>query len=120
MKNLSILVLTLFFMSCKAQKNPKFDYIINKNEVLEIKLESNPSTGYSWKWIKSETNTILDSIEAIYVPTKVQNGVVGSGGTEIFKFKANKIGINTLKFEYCRSWEKHSAVNVKKFSIKVK
>ena len=107
-------------MSCKAQKNPKFDYIINKNEELEIKLESNPTTGYSWKWIKDESNTILDSIGAIYVPKKVSNGVVGSGGTEIFKFKANKSGINSLKFEYCRSWEKHSAVTVKKFIIKVK
>jgi inhibitor of cysteine peptidase len=107
-------------MSCNAQKNPKFDYIINKNEVLEIKLESNPTTGYSWKWMQNESNKILDSIDAIYVPTKVSNGVVGSGGTEIFKFKANKSGITSLKFEYCRSWEKHSAVKVKKFSIKVK
>ncbi|WP_185966030.1 protease inhibitor I42 family protein [Flavobacterium sp. ZT3R18] len=120
MRNLSILFLTLFFMSCKAQKNPKFDYIINKKDVLEIKLESNPTTGYSWKWIKSESNKMLDSIDAIYVPTKVSNGVVGSGGTEIFKFKANKSGIESLTFEYCRSWEQHSAVTVKKFIIKVK
>jgi inhibitor of cysteine peptidase len=120
MKYLSILLLTLFFMSCKVQKNQKFDYIIDKNEVLEIKLESNPTTGYSWKWMQNESTKILDSIGAIYVPTKVSNGVVGSGGVEIFKFKANKSGIDSLKFEYCRPWEQHSTVTVKKFIVKVK
>lgn len=120
MRNLSILILTLFFVSCNAQKKTKFDYIINKNKVLEIKLESNPTTGYSWKWMQNDSNKILDSIETIYVPTKVSNGVVGSGGAEIFKFKANKSGTTSLKFEYSRSWEKHSAVKVKKFIIKVK
>lgn len=120
MRNLSILLLTLFFVSCNAQKKTKFDYIINKNKVLEVKLESNPTTGYSWKWIKSDSNKILDSIDATYVRTKVSNGVVGSGGTEIFKFKANKSGIDSLKFEYCRPWEEHSAVKVKKFIVKVK
>jgi predicted secreted protein len=116
----TILVLVASFISCKAQVNPKLDYIIKKNAVIEIKLDSNPTTGYSWKLSKNQANNIVNLIDEIYVPTKVESGIVGSGGNQIFKFKATKRGLGSLAFEYCRPWEQHSTVKNKVFKIKVK
>lgn len=119
MKKIAFIILTLLFMSCQVQKDSKFDYNINKNEILEIKLESNPTTGYSWKWIKEDSNIILDSLGQTYVPKQTDSRRLGSGGVEIFKFKAIKSGIVSLKFKYNRSWEQQTTDSVKTFIIKV-
>jgi inhibitor of cysteine peptidase len=119
MKKAVITILAISLFSCNTQKNVKADYEINKNEILEISLKSNPSTGYSWKWIKNQSSKIVDSVSVNYIPTKVKEGIVGSGGNEIWKFKANQSGIDTLKFEYQRSWEPNSTVETKKIIVKI-
>ena len=116
----AILILATSLFSCNSQKNINADFEVNKNQVFEISLKSNPSTGYSWKWMKDKSSSVIDSINSTYVATKVKEEIVGSGGNEIWKFKANESGIDTLKFEYCRSWDKNSTVEIKKFIIKIK
>jgi inhibitor of cysteine peptidase len=46
--------------------------------------------------------------------------MVGVGGNEIWKFKGKETGVDTLIFEYCRSWEKNSTVETKKVVVKIK
>ena len=120
MKTAAFLILIISLFSCNSQKNINADYEVNKNQVFEISLKSNPSTGYSWKWMKDKSSSVIDSINSTYVATKVKEEIVGSGGNEIWKFKANESGIDTLKFEYCRSWDKNSTVEIKQFIIKIK
>ena len=120
MKKIQFLLPLAILVSCNSQKNIKADYEISKNEIFEISLISNPTTGYSWKWANKKPTSLLDTIGKSYIPTKVKDGIVGSGGTEIYKFKGNIVGIDTVKFEYCRSWEPNSTVETKKFIVKIK
>ena len=120
MKKIIITILTISLFSCNTQKNIKADYNVNKNETFEISLKSNPTTGYSWKWIKNQSINLVDSVSSTYVPIKVKEGIVGSGGNEIWKFKAKSSGIDTLKFEYQRSWEPNSTVEIKKITVQIK
>jgi inhibitor of cysteine peptidase len=120
MKKVVIIILVMSIFSCNKNKEIKSDYGISKNGILEISLKSNPTTGYSWKWIKNQSSSLLDSLNTTYIPTKVHEEIAGSGGNEIWKFKANKSGIDTLKFEYCRSWDKNSTIETKKIIVKIK
>jgi inhibitor of cysteine peptidase len=114
----SILAITLF--SCNTQKNIKADYEVNKNETFEVSLKANHTTGFSWKWIKNESSQLVDSVSVNYIPTKVDGEIAGSGGNEIWKFKANKSGLDTLKFEYCQPWDENSTVETKKVIVQIK
>jgi inhibitor of cysteine peptidase len=115
---LGILAISLF--SCNTQKNVKTDYEVNKNETFDVTLKSNPTTGYSWKWVKDNASKKVDSVSSIYVQDKATSGMTGVGGNEIWKFKGKETGVETLTFEYCRSWEPKSTVETKKISVKIK
>jgi inhibitor of cysteine peptidase len=119
MKKLVISMFVISLFSCNTQKNIKFDYSVNKNETFEVSLKANPSTGYSWKWIKDNSSKIVDSVSSLYVQNKAEPSMTGVGGNEIWKFKAKKTGIDTLTFEYCRSWESNSTVETKKIIVKI-
>ena len=98
MKKIAFTVLIISLTACNTQKAINADYEINKNETFEISLKSNPTTGYSWKWIKNQSSKVLDSVNATFIPTKVAEGIVGSGGIEIWKFKGIETGSRTFNF----------------------
>jgi inhibitor of cysteine peptidase len=120
MKKIASIVLVIILFSCNSQKGIKADYEVRKNETFEITLKSNPTTGYSWKWIKEQPSKIVDSIKSVYIQDKSEPNRVGVGGNEIWKFKGKETGVETLIFEYCRSWEKNASVEIKKVVVKVK
>ncbi len=120
MKKMVILVLTIGLFSCNTQKSLKYEYKVNKNEIFEITLKSNPTTGYKWKWIKEHPSKIIDSVSSTYIQDKAEPYMMGVGGNEIWKFKGKEKGIDTLTFEYCRSWEPNSTVETKKIIVKIK
>jgi inhibitor of cysteine peptidase len=120
MKNLAIIVLTISLFSCNTQKGIKADYEVRKNETFEVSLKANPSTGYSWKWIKDNSSKTVDSINSLYVQDKAEPSLTGIGGNEIWKFRGKEKGVYTLIFEYCRSWEPNSTVETKKIIVKIK
>jgi inhibitor of cysteine peptidase len=120
MKKIATLVLVISLFSCSTHKSLKSDYKVNKNEIFEITLKSNPTTGYSWKWIKEQPSKIIDSVSSTYVKDKSEPKILGVGGNEIWKFKGKETGVETLVFEYCRSWEKNSTIETKKFVVEVK
>lgn len=120
MKRTTITIIATSLFCCNTKKSIKPDYEVNKNETFEISLKANATTGYSWKWIKNQSSKLLDSVNSTYIPTKVKEGIVGSGGNEIWKFRAIESGIDTLKFEYQRSWESRSAIESKKIIVKIK
>lgn len=69
-------------------------------------LESNPTTGYHWEADFDET--MVEFRESFFVPTVVEEGVVGSGGTETFRFTALRKGETKITFSYRRSWEEEA------------
>jgi len=74
-----------------------------EGDKLDVMLQGNPSTGYSWT-IDSLDSTILE--ESAEPEFKPDNDLVGAGGEFTFHFEALKSGETTLKLIYHRSWEK--------------
>ena len=71
--------------------------------VLEIVLDSNPTTGYQWKALPWHTAVIEQVGKPAYKP---RSEAIGSGGELTFHFKALSKGQTQLEFIYHRSFEK--------------
>jgi inhibitor of cysteine peptidase len=119
---ISIFLVIVFCSGCILRNSKsndiKVDHEIAINESFQIELVSNPTTGYSWKWTNKQTVSILDTFDFKYICEKPE--LLGSGGKEIWIFRGKKCGIDTIKLEYCRSWEPNSTVSTKRIIVKVK
>ncbi|MCL4229810.1 protease inhibitor I42 family protein [Candidatus Dependentiae bacterium] len=73
------------------------------DEELSIKLRSNPTTGYQWRLTMQQSDAVLAIKNKHYV--RSEPAMVGSGGFDIWTFKALRAGTAHLLFEYLRSWE---------------
>ena len=78
---------------------------IKRGGELKVVLDANITTGYQWQ---SPTNP-APVMSAIGTPTYVSKAVdprtMGSGGTNIFRFRAENPGQVALQFDYRRPWE---------------
>jgi inhibitor of cysteine peptidase len=94
------------------------DSSVNKQFIVLIALESNPSTGYSWQ---AEYNTeMLELIEQTFEPGEyAKENIVGAGGTELFRFKALSKGQTDITFNYKRPWETE-VLETKVFTVDIK
>ena len=129
MKRLWILVMMVVAATClvagcgggvKAYSDPGETVGIgaNKEFIILIALESNPTTGYSWE--ASYDETMLELVEETYeLGEYAQQGVVGAGGTELFRFRALKTGEVEITMVYKRSWEVE-ALDQKVFTVDIK
>jgi predicted secreted protein len=73
--------------------------------VLEVRLEANHTTGYSWIAAPA-ANPVLMRQGAAKYEEHASGGKAGVGGVEVWRFKAVKAGRQGLSFEYRRPWEK--------------
>lgn len=73
-----------------------------------ITLDSNPTTGYSWKLGGALNSKILKSEGGKYIsPAQTDPPMVGKGGQEVWTFKAVGPGKQTVTLMYVRPWEKN-------------
>src|SRR5574344_1065796 len=86
----------------------------------QIKLESNPSTGYSWDLSKTVDKSYVKLVKNSYKQNRCNPRMVGVGGVETFVFKPLKKGSTTIYFEYKRPWEKENVVETKTVNIFIK
>ena len=91
-------------------------YTLKIGQHVDITLNANPSTGYSWSWINKATVTTVDSVAAISVST---NNVPGSPSQEIWRFKAVKAGYDSIKFRYAQPWVGGAVGETRTLFIKV-
>lgn len=112
MKIAATLMLCVFLSIGCANKPAISNYFADSNfitaksgEIFSITLESNPTTGYSWS-IEEPLPEILQKVSNEYKPDDTYGDIVGSGGHEIWTFKAISKGNTTLTFQYSRHWEK--------------
>jgi inhibitor of cysteine peptidase len=75
--------------------------------VLEVRLEANHTTGYSWI-AAPVANPVLMRQGAAKYEEHATGGKAGVGGVEVWRFKAVKAGRQGLQFEYRRPWEKNA------------
>ena len=81
------------------------DVTVKVRGMLEVHLEANHTTGYSWVQVPVEKPVLQKQGKAHYQENP-SDGKAGVGGVEIWKYKAVKVGTQNLKFEYRRSWER--------------
>lgn len=127
MRNANFLFIAIIaiFSACKASKNSttsqvKTDYTIAIGDTFSINLPSNPTTGFSWKWVNKSNVAIVDTIAEQYIPTKTNPQMMGSGGTLKLTFKGLKNGLDSVKLDYLQAWNPNSISKSKTIVIEVK
>ena len=80
-----------------------------------IQLSANPGTGFSWAIDRTDTMTLTLQRES-YTPSS--GGALGSGGTAVFTFIAQRAGTVNLHLKYWRSWEGDSSI-VKRYDVTI-
>ncbi len=82
---------------------------------MSIGLEENPSTGYRWAVDRVDTGVVaLKSAEF----TPRSEGVMGSPGTRVFRFKVVAPGETELTLKEWRSWQGDDSI-VARFAVSV-
>ena len=80
---------------------------VKAGDIVQVKLRSNRTTGYSWAEIKDKTDAkVLKSDGGNYEVNAHPEGMVGVGGTETFTFTAVAPGRTEIALGYARPWEK--------------
>jgi len=83
-------------------------------QTLVLSLESNPTTGYEWEMAEMD-EAILK--ETLHEYKSYWVFLIGSGGKDIWRFRAEAEGKTTLTLNYRRSWEE--AEPIQTFSVEV-
>jgi inhibitor of cysteine peptidase len=72
-------------------------------ERFEVRLESNPSTGYAWEVSTMSEDSLVNLVDHRYVAP--DSDLVGAAGTEVWEFSAGPEGAGILRLEYIRSFD---------------
>lgn len=92
------------FVKAVEERREQIEKIIELNPApIEIELESNPSTGYTWSSTISGRSVELAKIEDITSGT--EGMLVGTPITQRYTFKVNDIGTTTVTLVYARMWD---------------
>jgi inhibitor of cysteine peptidase len=119
-----IIIFTLIFISlasfCFAEKSKQPKVIEAQAEQnFTIILKANPTTGYQWQFAKPLDKNLVQLISSKYLADKTE--LVGTGGKQVWMFKALKAGQTNISFKYVRSWEKNTPPqNEESFVIVIK
>lgn len=80
---------------------------VKPGQALAVRLESNPTTGYSWGIAECDPAVLKSRGDAQFESSKPGQQVVGAGGWETLRFDAQTSGKTNLKLVYRRPWEKN-------------
>lgn len=96
---------------------------LHENDEIVIRLNSNPTTGFTWQMsVDPEDEEIVSISEENYIPNNKNSKICGSGGVSEFKVKALNKGEATITGVYIRPWMKYEDTenNSVQYSIEVK
>lgn len=82
---------------------------------LELRLSSNPSTGYRWTIAKKSTHRLRLIGQS---QTEATGPAVGQPVFQVLTFEARRRGAGVLRLHYTRSWEKPTP-DEKRFEMRV-
>lgn len=92
----------------KSEKidEPVCEIITTKvGEEFFINLQSNPTTGYSWRLALQTFDPIVSAVKKEYVKSAHNQFLAGAGGFDTWTFKALKPGTTAITLEYLRPWK---------------
>jgi inhibitor of cysteine peptidase len=75
---------------------------VQKGQILTIKLEANPTTGYTWEVVESDGAILRQVGETEY---EAESDLIGAGGVQTLRFEAVEAGEMELRLVYHRPWE---------------
>jgi inhibitor of cysteine peptidase len=86
---------------------------------LELRLKSNPTTGYMW-YVEKESTPLLKLVHQAQTEAEEQSTepAVGRPILQVFTFEARRRGEGILRLRYVRNWEKPAPADVR-FEIRV-
>ena len=82
-----------------------------------IALGSNPTTGYSWQADYDES--MLQLVQWNYEEEETEEGVVGTGGVDYFRFKALEVGETEITLTYAQHLEGGAVGGTKVFTVNI-
>ncbi len=89
-------------------------------QVINFRLKSNPSTGFSWVLVGDNNNAILKDLGKSFESNNNSNsGMVGSPGVDSWGFQALTTGSQNLSLEYRRSWDKKETQAAAKLTYRI-
>ena len=120
-----LILSALIFYGCGSPNEIRLDagddgtqVEMKKGQILVITLDSNPSTGNRWDMVVSEDGTLQQVGEAEFRQGLWARRMVGAGGKEILRFKAEKAGQTDLELVYHQPREK-GVKPAKTFTVQV-
>jgi predicted secreted protein len=87
---------------------------LNQGQSLELSLQGNPTTGFTWSFVAAPDASVLTQTSHDYVPS---SQAIGAGGTEHWVFQAVGPGSTSISLNYSRPWE--SVPPAKTFTVQV-
>ena len=86
---------------------PQLEVHLGQTDIFEVKLCSNPTTGFKWSENAqiSDTAVLVQEDHEFIGPESEPPPPPGTPGQEVWTFKALKEGSSTIFFEYSRPWE---------------
>jgi len=85
-----------------TEEQNKATVFVNQSNVITVKLQENPTTGYQWNL---NTTAGLNVMNDTFVASDVTGKMVGSGGTHVWDISTNAKGEQKIDAVYIRSWE---------------
>lgn len=70
-----------------------------QGQTVEVRLKSNPSTGYNWSPNQVPTGLLQQIGDREYI--RGNSGLMGAGGTTVFRYKVVASGGGILSYNYC-------------------
>jgi predicted secreted protein len=77
---------------------------VHAGETFALRLESNASTGYSWRLARPPDSAIVQPAGSRYLAPDAGQPP-GTPGSEVWTFRAAGTGHATIELEYVRPWE---------------
>ena len=90
---------------------------IKVGEVFTIRLEANETTGYTWRGNERFDRSYLELTGSPYSPDQPQRP--GSGGEQLYTFRALQPGATRITLTYKRSWEATPSDKTVVFSVRI-
>lgn len=85
---------------------------------LVVMLAANRSAGYRWQPLLGSDDVLVPSSARTYETSGEQPG---AGGIEVFRFQVPRAGVQILRFEYRRPWERtQPSVQAVSFTLRVR
>jgi inhibitor of cysteine peptidase len=81
------------------------EVLLKTGQVLTVRLESNPTTGYSWAVTGCDETVLRPEGDPQYVAEPLAGNRAGAGGWEVFHFQPTQAGETHLELAYRRPWE---------------